>query len=163
LILNFTEPTVAGSCRPGGKGQNPVVPRAFEKREENPAWPSVQPNAAIERPLAWKAEAQDRALGDTDEVSEGSSDKRALGSDARRAGRVIRSLLLAWDAIGVWVPGDEYDCMIWPLYKLICQRSSTHEIAAWVGDHRRDHFGLQEDREADTKLAERLLAAFTDQ
>jgi hypothetical protein len=113
--------------------------------------------------LGWKPEAQNRALGDTDDVSEGSSNKGALRSDARRTERVIRSLLLEWDAIGVWVPDDEYDCMIWPLYKLIRQRSSIHEIAAWVGDHRRDHFGLEDDREADTKLAERLLAAFTDQ
>ena len=60
-------------------------------------------------------------------------------------------------------PDDEYDCMIWPLYELIRQRCSNDEIAAWVGDHRRDHFGLEDDREADTKLAERLLAAFPDQ
>jgi hypothetical protein len=53
--------------------------------------------------------------------------------------------------------------MIWPLYELIRQRCSNDEIAAWVGDHRRDHFGLEDDREADTKLAERLLAAFPDQ
>jgi len=106
--------------------------------------------------LGWKPEAQDRALGDNDDVSEGSSEKRAPRSGARRAEGGIRSLLLQWDAIGVWVPDDEYDCMIWPLYKLIRQRCSTHEIAAWVGDHRRDHFGLEDDRQADTKLAERL-------
>ena len=97
-------------------------------------------------------------------MSEGSSEKRALRSDARRAERVIRSLLLEWDAIGGRVlPDDEHDCMIWPLYKLIRRHSSNHEITAWVGEQRRDHFGLEDDREADTKLAERLLAAFTDQ
>jgi hypothetical protein len=53
--------------------------------------------------------------------------------------------------------------MIWPLYKLIRQRSSNREIIAWVGDQRRGHFGIADDREADTKLAERLLAAFADQ
>ena len=95
-------------------------------------------------------------------MSEGSSERRALRSDARRIERVIRSLLLEWDAIGAGVPDDEYDCMIWPLDKLIRQRSSN-EIAAWVGDYRRDVFEIQGDREADTKLAERLLAAFTDQ
>jgi hypothetical protein len=102
-------------------------------------------------------------LGDTDGVSEGSSEKRALRSNARRAQRVIRSLLLEWDAIGAGVPDDEYDCMIWPLYKLIHQRSSNDEIAAWVEDYRRDHFGLEGEGESDMKLAERLLAAFTDQ
>jgi hypothetical protein len=79
------------------------------------------------------------------------------------AERVIRSLLLEWDAIGAGIPDDEYDCVVWPLYKLIRQRRSNHEITAWVGDQRRDHFGLEDDRAADTKLAERLLAAFTDQ
>ena len=39
------------------------------------------------------------------------------------------------------VPDDEYDGMIWPLYELIRQRSPNDEIAAWVGDYRRDHFG----------------------
>ena len=58
---------------------------------------------------------------------------------------------------------DEYDCMIWPHYKLIRQRCSDDEIAEWVGEYRRDHFGLEDDRVADTRLAERLLAAFTDQ
>lgn len=97
-------------------------------------------------------------------MSEDSSKTRALRSDARRAENVIRSLLLEWDAIGGGlVPDDEYDCMIWPLYKLIRQRSSDEEIAGWVGDQRRGHFGLEDDREADTRLAERLLAAFTDQ
>ena len=95
-------------------------------------------------------------------MSEGSSERRALRSDARRAEGVIRCLLLEWDAIG-GVPDDEYDGMIWALYKLIRQRSSNDEIAAWVGDYRRDVFEIEGDREADTKLAERLVAAFTDQ
>src|SRR5262249_47740022 len=73
------------------------------------------------------------------------------------------SLLLEWDAIGAGVPDDEYDCMIWPLYELIRQRSSCDEIAAWVRDYRRDHFGLEDEGDSDVKLAERLLAAFTDQ
>ena len=60
------------------------------------------------------------------------------------------------------VPDDEYDCMIWPLYKLIGQRCSHDEIAEWVGEYRRDHFGLEDDREADARLADRLLAAFGD-
>jgi hypothetical protein len=97
-------------------------------------------------------------------VSESSSEKRALRNDVRRAERVIRSLLLERDALGGGpVPDDEYDCLIWPLYKLIRQRSSNREIAALVADYRRDHFGLEEDGEADTKLAERLVAALTDQ
>jgi hypothetical protein len=50
-----------------------------------------------------------------------------------------------------------------PLYKLIRQRSPNDETAAWVGDDRRDHFGLEGAGESDMKLAERLLAAFTDQ
>ena len=96
-------------------------------------------------------------------MSEGSSATRALRNDARRAERVIRSLLLEWDAIGCGVPGDEYDGMIWPLYKLLRQHSSNDEIATWVAECGRDVFEIERDREADTKLAERLLAAFTDQ
>jgi hypothetical protein len=61
------------------------------------------------------------------------------------------------------VPDDGYDCMIWPLYKLIRQRSSYEEIAEWVGDCRCGRFGLGDDREADARLADRLLVAFTDQ
>jgi len=38
-----------------------------------------------------------------------------------------------------------------------------HEIAAWVGDQRHDHFGVEDDGGADRKLAECLLAAFPDQ
>jgi len=91
-------------------------------------------------------------------VSEGWSPRRAPRSDARRAEGVIRNLLLEWDAIGCGVPDDEYHGMIWPLYKLIRRRSSNDEIAAWVGDYRRDVFEIEGDRQADTKLAERLLA-----
>jgi hypothetical protein len=43
--------------RPGGKGQSPVVPRGFEKRQEvDPVWPPVQvplrgdPAAVVIRP-----------------------------------------------------------------------------------------------------------------
>jgi hypothetical protein len=107
--------------------------------------------------------SRSRPLVDTDGVSEGSSEERALRSDACRAERIIRSLLLEWDAIGAGVPDNEYDCMIWPLYRLIREHSSNQEITAWVGDQRRDHFGLEDDRRADTKLAQRLLAALTDQ
>ena len=113
--------------------------------------------------LGLEPEAHDRPLGDTDDVPEDSSETRALRSDARHAEKVIRSLLLEWDAIGgEVVPDDEYDCMIWPLYKLIRQRSSNEEIAEWVGDRRRVHFGLEDDREADARISERLLTAFAD-
>ena len=101
-------------------------------------------------------------LGDTDGVSEDPNGTRALRNEARRAQRVIRSLLVEWDAIGAGGPDDEYDCMIWPLYDLIRRRSSSYEIAAWVGDTRRNHFGLEDDPEADRTLAERLLAEFSD-
>ena len=68
-----------------------------------------------------------------------------------------------WDAIGARVPEDEYDCMIWPLYKLIRQRCSNDEIAEWVGDLRRDTSDLRTTARTHTRLAERLLAANTDQ
>lgn len=46
--------------------------------------------------------------------------------------------------------------MIWPLYDLIRQRCSSYELAVRVGDYRCHHFGLEDDREADTALADRL-------
>jgi hypothetical protein len=52
--------------------------------------------------------------------------------------------------------------MIGPLYELTRQRCPKDEIAAWVGEYRRDHMGIEDDREADARLAERLLAAFPD-
>jgi hypothetical protein len=43
LDLASEDETAGRAHRPGGKGQGPVVPRGFEKRQEvDPAWPPVQ-------------------------------------------------------------------------------------------------------------------------
>jgi hypothetical protein len=107
--------------------------------------PSLNPQrAANECGLARNQKG--RPLGDADGVRRFEGETFAPKKRAPPQ-RVIRSLLLEWDGIGAGVPDDEYDCMIGPLCKLIHQRSSIGEIAVWDADRRRDHFGLEADRE----------------
>ncbi|SFD17641.1 hypothetical protein [Klenkia taihuensis] len=75
--------------------------------------------------------------------------------------RAVRDLLWEWDLIGLRdddSPLDEYDCMIGPLLALRARGAGAGEIAAWVGSHAEEHFGLPSTSAADLRLAHAVLA-----
>lgn len=93
-------------------------------------------------------------------ATDGRDRRRELRGKGRQTQDTIRRFLLEWDAIGAGVPDDEYDCMIGPLYGLVSREATRAEIATWLAEYRRDHFGLPADPEADAVLAERLVLDF---
>lgn len=85
--------------------------------------------------------------------------RRELRHRGRQIQTAIRSLLLEWDPIG-GVPEDEYDCMIGPLHGQLSKGATAEEVAAWLGAHNDEHFGLTPEPETDSALAQRLVAAW---
>ena len=58
----------------------------------------------------------------------------------------LRALLNEWDFIGVmddpsW-PRDEYECLIGPLMRRLESRQTVPELARFLEDNLRDHFGM---------------------
>ncbi|MBZ5497159.1 MAG: hypothetical protein LAP85_12210 [Acidobacteriia bacterium] len=58
----------------------------------------------------------------------------------------LRALMCEWDPIGVmddpgW-PRDEYDCLVGPVLTKLQAGASTSNIADYLRDEVRDHFGL---------------------
>jgi hypothetical protein len=72
--------------------------------------------------------------------------ERTLDKDAmRRRGRELRALLNEWDPIGIIGPSgpdDEYDCLLWPLMRLLERGVSQENIAEYLGRELNEHFGL---------------------
>jgi hypothetical protein len=71
--------------------------------------------------------------------------------------RCVRRVLLDWDPIG-GVPGDEYDCMTWPLVRMLDDRASTSEISAWLHTDFAEHFSLAVSAASTFEVARRLSA-----
>ena len=66
-------------------------------------------------------------------------------SEMRQRGRELRAMLNEWDPIGVSGLGDatdEYDCLLWPLMRMLEENSSVEVLAAYLTTELREHFGL---------------------
>ncbi|MFD3938931.1 hypothetical protein ACFWSF_33820 [Streptomyces sp. NPDC058611] len=78
--------------------------------------------------------------------------------------RDLRRLLNEWDPIGVAdLVGDEYDCMIAPLFGRLRAGAGRAEIDAFLRHELEDHFGLgpsgpQPGAPAEQAMAARVLA-----
>lgn len=74
---------------------------------------------------------------------------------ARRAQRELRDLLNEWDPLGVFDPDDddhnlgvvdEYDCIRDPLIAHLLRGDSRTQVAEFLRDELRGHFGLEPSR-----------------
>jgi hypothetical protein len=74
----------------------------------------------------------------------------------RRREKDVRAVFSAWDPIP-GSPEDEYDCLIWPSIKRLDAGVEQDDLADWLSDEVRGHFGIAADREETGPLAQRLL------
>jgi hypothetical protein len=68
----------------------------------------------------------------------------------------LRTRLLAWDPIGVAdapEAQDEYDCIIGPLLRKLHDGERVADLAGWISEEQRSHFGMTPNVEADVALA----------
>jgi hypothetical protein len=84
-------------------------------------------------------------------------------SRMRQRGRELRALLNEWDPIGVVADGgptDEYDCLLWPLMRLLEQDATPRDIASFLKGELKGHFGLGPFVRRPMAFAERAKAWF---
>jgi len=75
----------------------------------------------------------------------------------------LQRLLNEWDPIGVYdaetdFPNDEYDCLYHPLLGRLKRGESAREIADFLREDLRSHFGLDPNAGDPKGFAERLVA-----
>jgi hypothetical protein len=75
----------------------------------------------------------------------------------------LQRLLNDWDPIGVYdaetdFPNDEYDCLCHPILSRLQRGESAHEIAVFLQDDLRNHFGLNPNAADPVGFAERLVS-----
>jgi hypothetical protein len=58
----------------------------------------------------------------------------------------LRAVLNGWDPIGIrelpGAPGDEYDCLLWPLASRLDRGASRREIMEFLEHELAHHFGI---------------------
>ena len=79
-----------------------------------------------------------------------------------RAG--IRHLLLEWNPIDAdGLPEDEYDCLISPLHHRLHSGATAEQLADYLTQEIREHFGFQPEPEGMTLFAAKLRQWWTDE
>jgi hypothetical protein len=89
--------------------------------------------------------------------------RRLSKSEMRQRGRELRALLNEWNPIGIpTVPAgdDEYDCLLWPLIRMLEQDSAVDAVAAFLTKELRDHFGLDHSTQSSVEFARRAKTWF---
>jgi hypothetical protein len=95
-----------------------------------------------------------------------SDEKDARDSDPERIGlraQGIRALLAEWDPIGVTKSdgsSDEYECLVWPLTRLLDREASSEQVASFLSSELADHFGVDAQTGEPGQFASRLIALF---
>jgi hypothetical protein len=72
----------------------------------------------------------------------------------------LRTLLLAWDPIGVGgapEAEDEYDCLISPLLRRLHDNGNPNEIGGFLIDELSTHFGLRPNKKRERAFAQELV------
>jgi hypothetical protein len=95
------------------------------------------------------------------------ADDRRLDKQAiRQRGRELRTLLVEWDPIGVMgpdgAPEDEYDCMLWPLMRLLEAGGSATDLSQHLMNELQEHFGQPTEPRDVEPFASRAKAWFDD-
>ena len=95
------------------------------------------------------------------------SDERDLTNpDPQRIGlkaQGIRALLAEWDPLGVTKSDgscDEYECLVWPLTRLLDREASAEQVASFLSSELADHFGVDAQTGEPGEFASRLIAWF---
>ena len=66
-------------------------------------------------------------------------------AQSRKRWAELRALVADWDPLGLLAvggPGDEYDCLVGPLMRLLENRARGDEISAFLEGEFSGHFGL---------------------
>jgi hypothetical protein len=98
------------------------------------------------------------------EVTSGGRDAR--NPDPERVGlkaRGIRALLAEWDPLGVTKSdgsSDEYECLVWPLTRLLDREASAEQVASFLSSELAGHFGVDGQTGEPGQFASRLIAWF---
>jgi hypothetical protein len=82
----------------------------------------------------------------------------------RQRGRELRALLNEWDFLGVvreGGPTDEYDCLLWPLLRLLEQGATDDQIADYLKTEMGEHFGQGPNVRRPIAVARRMRLAWT--
>lgn len=79
--------------------------------------------------------------------------------DMRPILAALRPIMFRWDAIGLVeeFPEDEYDCVVFPVLRQLQNGADVDELAAWLGDFAKDHFGVISSPKADRRAAAELM------
>ncbi len=86
--------------------------------------------------------------------------RRSRVHSVRRDAEEVRRLLLEWDFLGVvsaGAPADEYDCLIWPLTRMLGQDRPDDEIAEFLCAEATGHFGVAMSRQDALRFATHAL------
>jgi hypothetical protein len=77
----------------------------------------------------------------------------------RSRGRELRALLNGWDPISIVGdrrPDDEYDCLLWPLMRLLEGGATARDLMHYLEQELTEHFGLSAAPQGSLQFAERV-------
>ncbi len=104
---------------------------------------------------------------EAERVAEVTSDERDVTNpDPERTGlkaQGIRALLAEWDPLGVTASdgsSDEYECLVWPLTRLLNREASAEQVASFLSSELAGHFGVDAQTGEPGQFASRLIAWF---
>jgi hypothetical protein len=91
-------------------------------------------------------------------------DFRLTKRESRQRTSELSALMCEWDPIGVmgdsdW-PRDEYDCLVWPLLRLLEAGAGEAELAGFLRTEISEHFGLSPEHYDFPSVAHRVRAWF---
>jgi hypothetical protein len=75
----------------------------------------------------------------------------------------IRALLAEWDPLGVTASdgsSDEYECLVWPLSRLLDREASAEQVASFLSSELAGHFGVDAQTGEPGRFAPRLIEWF---
>jgi hypothetical protein len=104
---------------------------------------------------------------EAEKVAEVTSDDRDVTNpDPERMGlkaQGIPALLAEWDPLGVTESdgsSDEYECLVWPLTRLLDREASAEQVASFLSSELAGHFGVDAQTGAPGQFAAQLIALF---
>jgi hypothetical protein len=93
-------------------------------------------------------------------------ERDVVNPDPQRMGlkaQGIRALLAEWDPLrvtGTDGSSEEYECLVWPLTRLLEREASAEQVASFLSSELADHFGVDAQTGEPARFASRLIAWF---